>query len=421
MQSDRICIMGLGYIGLPTAAMLAVHGFRVHGVDVDPVVVDGISKKELNLKEPGLSAFVRDALETRNLTVSTEPTAADVFIICVPTPLDKESKNADLSYVINAVNMIAPALQSGNLVILESTIPPGTTREKVIPILESTGIKVGEGLFVSYCPERVMPGNILSELVENDRIIGGIDASSAKMAETLYSSFVKGKILLTDSTTAEAVKLMENTYRDINIALANELAKLGTQLGIDTWEALRLANRHPRVNILSPGPGVGGHCIAVDPWFLHEKDPKTAELIASARKVNDSMPAFVADRISALLEGIVSPRVAALGLAYKANVNDTRESPAIAAVEVLKQRGIEVKACDPLLDDQDGLFDLETVANDTDCLVMFVNHSVFSSVKPGIGERMRTKNLLDCSNSLDHKGFEDAGFNVEVLGIGKMV
>ncbi|MDI7275987.1 MAG: nucleotide sugar dehydrogenase, partial [Anaerolineae bacterium] len=326
----RICVLGLGYVGLPTAAMLATHGNDIVGVDVSRRVLDTLNNGDVHIKEAGLRSLVRAALRSGNLRLADRPEPADAFIIAVPTPfVENPQPTADLASVISAAEAIVPYLEAGNLVILESTVPPRTTEEVLVPVLRRSGI---EDLLVAHCPERVLPGRILAELVGNDRVIGGVDRRSAEAARELYASFVEGEMLLTDATTAEMVKLMENTYRDVNIALANEFALVAEEVGIDVWEAIDLANRHPRVRILRPGPGVGGHCIAVDPWFVAEAAPDVTPLIQAARRVNDAMPAHVVDLVKRAVAGVEKPVIACLGLAYKADVDDVRESPALKVV-----------------------------------------------------------------------------------------
>jgi len=267
LEFSTVCVIGLGYIGLPTASTFATHGLKVYGVDNNPAVIQSLRDGRVHLYEPGLHELVAQALNMGNLQVMDAPVEADAFIIAVPTPF-YEDKKADMSFVISAAESIMPVLREGNLVVLESTSPPLTTRNLVQPILEESGLKAGKDFKVAYSPERVLPGQILKELIGNARVIGGIDRSSAEAGRDLYATFVQGEIVLTDSTTSEMVKLMENTYRDINIAAANEFSRLADRFGVDIWEAIAIANRHPRVKILNPGPGVGGHCISVDPWFL---------------------------------------------------------------------------------------------------------------------------------------------------------
>ena len=330
MEPGRISISGLGYIGLPTAAILAHRGWQVSGVDVNPSVVERINRGEAHIAEPDIDTMVQSAVESGRLTASPEPAPADVFMICVPTPFlrDTDLPQPDLRHVFAAAKAIAPLLRTGNLVIIESTCPVGTT-ERVQAALSAEGAV--EGVRIAYCPERVLPGWILQELVSNDRVVGGIDAESSIAAEEFYRSFVNGAVLTTDSRTAEMVKLTENSFRDVNIAFANEISILCESMGIDPWQLIRLANRHPRVNILSPGPGVGGHCIAVDPWFIVADAPTDTRLIRAAREVNDAKPRWVTEQLlrAAYELGVQERpvRIACLGLAYKPDIDDLRESP----------------------------------------------------------------------------------------------
>ena len=303
----KICVIGLGYIGLPTASMLTTHGFEVLGVDINSEVVKIINSGGIHIEEPGLHTLVQAAIKSGKLKASTNPESADIFIIAVPTPFTKEKK-ADLSYIKSAAKSIAPLICKDNLVILESTSPPGTCKDILEPIFKSFNLKVSSNYYLAHCPERVLPGYTLKELIQNDRIIGGIDKQSAEKVAQFYKVFIEGNIYLTDSTTAEMVKLMENAYRDVNIALASELAKICEKLGISAWEVIRLANLHPWVNLHAPGPGVGGHCIAVDPWFIIEKYPADTEIITLSRKINDSMPEYVVARIRKIIEKINDPK-----------------------------------------------------------------------------------------------------------------
>ncbi|MHC5037578.1 MAG: nucleotide sugar dehydrogenase [Planctomycetota bacterium] len=279
---EHITVIGLGYIGLPTASILATHGFRVTGVDIDEGVLKGIGEGRVHIDESGLSILVKAAVKSGNLTVSPEAPPSDAFIIAVPTPLVEDTLRADISHVETAAGKVAKVLAKGNLVVLESTSPPGTTEDVVIPKLSESGLKAGEDFSVAYCPERVLPGRILTEMVENNRIIGGIDDRSRRAARELYASFVEGEIVLSDPKTAEVVKLVENSFRDTNIAFANELSAACESLGIDVQEVIALANKHPRVQVLNPGPGVGGHCLPIDPWFLHEKAPDLTSITTSS-------------------------------------------------------------------------------------------------------------------------------------------
>jgi UDP-N-acetyl-D-mannosaminuronic acid dehydrogenase len=306
VKFNKICIMGLGYIGLPTAAMFAVNGIQVLGVDVNPQVIETLRRGELHIQEPGLRTAVEAAVKSGNLHVDTRPAEADAFIIAVPTPFHEDKygeyngrkyKLADMRAVASAAEAIVPHLRKGNLVVLESTSPPRTTLDLVAPILEKSGLKAGADFHLAYSPERVLPGQILRELIENARVIGGTTPEGAQAGRDLYSAFVKGEIVTTDATTAEMVKLMENTYRDVNIAIANEFARLADRFGVNVWEAISIANLHPRVKILRPGPGVGGHCISVDPWFFVEAAPDLASLIHQSRQVNDAQPHFALELV----------------------------------------------------------------------------------------------------------------------------
>jgi len=414
----RICVLGLGYIGLPTAAVLATHGYSVVGVDVKHSVVDTVNNGDIHIEEPGLQTLVQAAYKSENLRAQSSPEAVDVFIIAVPTPL--RGKKADLTAVESAAESIVPVLKKENLVILESTVPPTTTEEMVAPILEHSGLKAGEDFHLAHCPERVLPGNILREIIENDRIIGGVTPESAQKAKELYSSFVSGRIFLTDATTAELVKVVENTYRDVNIALANELANVCEGLKVHVWEVIELANKHPRVNLLRPGPGVGGHCLSVDPWFVVQKVPQTAKLIRLSREINDEQPRFVVSMIEDLIEGIPNPKVTVLGVAYKGNVDDTRESPAIAIIHLLEAKGCQVRIVDPHVKN----FEYPTVGTEeaftnSDCAVLVTDHDEFKTLSPEeLGPLMRTKQILDTRHCLNLERWKAAGFNVRLLGVG---
>jgi len=318
-----------------------------------------LKKENPHIKEPGLNTLVEVRIKSGNLKVQNSPEEADVFIIAVPAPVTKDKK-ADLQFVKSAAESILPILRKENLVILESTSPPGTTKDFLAPILARSGLKIGEEVYLAYCPERVLPGRILEELIENDRVIGGINLKSAQKAQELYKTFVTGHIFLTDATTAEMVKLMENTYRDVNIALANEFALICEKLGINVWEAIELANKHPRVNIHKPGPGVGGHCIPIDPWFIVALAPETARLIRTARDVNDSKPEHVLNKIRDAINtfSMAHPEksssdvtVALFGLTFKPDTDDLRESPSVKIVWALEEQGVgRILAVEPYID-----------------------------------------------------------------------
>ena len=412
----KICVLGLGYIGLPTASIFANNGFQVIGIDVNESVVNIINKGQIHIEEPGLNTLVQAAANSGNLVAKIEPEEADVYIIAVPTPIN-EDKSADLSYVVAAGEAILPYLKKGDLVILESTIPPRTTEDILVPILEKSELKIGKELFIAHCPERVLPGNILHELVYNNRIVGGINEESSLKGKQLYEKIVKGEIVLTDATSAEMAKLMENTFRDVNIALANELSKIAYDLKLDALEVIKLANMHPRVNIHSPGPGVGGHCLAVDPWFIVEKS-KEAKLIKLSREINDGMPEFTINRVKKLLSGVSKPIVTVLGVAYKGDVDDTRESPATEVIAGLVKNNIEVRVYDPHVKNYEfELNALKDAFENSNLVLILTDHSEFKYLFPAeLGKLMRDKKLFDTKNCVNHEKWKADGFFVEVLG-----
>jgi UDP-N-acetyl-D-mannosaminuronic acid dehydrogenase len=376
----KINVIGIGYIGLPTAAILATHGFEVIGVDVKESLIIDAGDGKTDMNEAGLSKLIKAAVNSHNFRCQKQISDSDIFIICVPTPFTKDKK-ADLNYVIHAVESIIPVLREGNLIILESTVPPGTTVDIIKPLLEKTGLIAGLDFYLAYCPERVLPGNLLTELIQNDRIIGGINKESSIRAKKVYESFVDGNIYLTDATTAELVKIMENTYRAVNIALANEFSLIGRNLKIDIFEAIKLANKHPRVKIASPGAGVGGHCIPIDPWFIVEKFPEISKLTALAIKINENMPEHICSLIiEAFLEAkkeIKNSRIVILGVAYKGDINDARETPANPIIQKLKELGSEVIIYDPIVT-QFSLpieKDIKRAVSSADALVIVTDHS----------------------------------------------
>lgn len=384
---DKICLIGLGYVGLPTASLLANRGFKVHGVDVNTQVVETINRGEIHIHEPDLDVLVKSAVNSGNLKASLTPASADVFILAVPTPL-KNNHVPDISYVEAATKAIAPYLAPNNLIILESTSPVGTT-EKIRNWIEKLRPDI-QPIYIAYCPERVLPGQILKELISNDRVIGGIDQASTEKAVAFYKQFVNGEIFTTNARTAELTKLVENSFRDVNIAFANELSLICDQLNINVWELIELANRHPRVNILRPGPGVGGHCIAVDPWFIVDSAPQQARLIRTAREVNDSKPHFVVTKIRQAVGEKQQPVIACLGLAYKANIDDLRESPGVEIVKELGQQAIgkilvvepHIKSLPPSLDiiSNIELVDLYWAIEKADIVVLLVDHRAFKEI-----------------------------------------
>lgn len=396
-SARKVCVLGLGYIGLPTAAILASRGHTVVGVDINQLTVDIINGGRIHIVEPELDLLVKTAVESGRLTAQLEPAAADVFMICVPTPVDHETHEPVLDYVRHAAKSVLPVVAKGNVVILESTSPPGTTEEIVGEVLREGGFTPGEDVCLAYCPERVLPGSILREVVENDRIIGGITPQCARVAGEFYGSFVQGDILLTNARTAETVKLVENASRDVQIAFANEISLLANRIGVDAWEVIRLANHHPRVNILQPGPGVGGHCIAVDPWFLVHTAPDVTSLMRTARERNDSMPTETARRIIAVARERTAKTIALLGMSYKADIDDCRESPSMGIYNVLQQEAPDLKviACEPHVARMDSvpLRTLDECVAEADVLALLVAHREFklydwSTLPPG-------KTLLD--------------------------
>ena len=393
-MQHSVCVLGLGYIGLPTASFLATKGCQVTGVDVSSDVVDTINRAEVHIVEPELDVLVRSAVHSGNLKAQTEPSAADVFFITVPTPV-QDDRTPDLSYVRSASRAIATYVEPGNLVILESTCPVGTTEDLVVETLIEEGVDVAEGVLVAHCPERVLPGRILTELVQNDRIVGGINDQSTKAAADFYRQFVSGEVFETSARLAEMTKLTENTFRDVNIALANELSIICDKHDIDVWELIRLANRHPRVDILQPGPGVGGHCIAVDPWFVVASAPEQARLIRTAREVNDHKPSWVIDKVKAKADRFKQPTIACLGLAFKADVDDLRQSPAIDIVRGLERDEVgRLLVCEPNIKSH-GDFELASLGDaitQADIILLLVDHKEFKSLNP---QRLQDKIIID--------------------------
>ncbi len=433
MKFQKLCVIGLGYIGLPTASTFAAQGLQVVGVDVNPSVLETLRNGGVHIHEPGLRTLVEAALRSGRLTIREKPEEADAFIIAVPTPFYEDCfgehderwyKRADMRAVASATESIVPVLQRGNLVILESTSPPRTTVDLVAPILEKSGLRAGVDFHLAYSPERVLPGQILRELIENARVIGGVTPESARAGRDLYAIFVKGEIVQTDATTAEMVKLMENTYRDVNIAIANEFARLAERFGVDIWEAIRIANLHPRVRILSPGPGVGGHCISVDPWFLVEAAPDLTPLIAMARRVNDGQPHYAVALIKRALGSLAGKRIAALGLAYKPDVDDLRESPAVEVVRLLQQEGALVRAFEPFKPQADlpGLTTvaaLEDALRETECIVLLVRHGQFVALQPAeVAAITAARLVVDMVNAWKAEDWQAAGFRLYRLGVG---
>ncbi|MEQ1637055.1 MAG: UDP-N-acetyl-D-mannosamine dehydrogenase [Methylococcales bacterium] len=382
-SETKVCVIGLGYIGLPTASLLGTKGFEVFGVDTSEHVVNTINQGKIHIVEPDLDILVKSAVQSGNLKAGLKPVAADIFILAVPTPF-KENHIPNLSYVESATKMIAPYVKPGNIVILESTSPVGTTDDVVAKILREHGHNVGIDVFVSHCPERVLPGRILTELVDNDRVVGGINEASTQKTIEFYETFVRGEVLGTDAKTAELCKLSENAYRDVNIAFANELSLICDQENINVWELIKLTNRHPRVKILQPGPGVGGHCIAVDPWFIVARAPALARLIKMAREVNDAKPHWVINKVKASADKFKRPVIGCLGLAFKADLDDLRESPAMDIVKHLQKENIgDILVAEPNLTHHKD-FDLlpyQEVISRADIILLLVDHKPFKKLK----------------------------------------
>lgn len=422
IKMKKICVIGLGYIGLPTAAMFATHGYNIVGVDINSEVVESLNQGKIHIElELEMKKLIQKAIKSKNLIVKSEPEEADAFIICVPTPLNEKEKKAELRYVIGATESILPYIKKENLIILESTSPPGTTLNVVVPIIERV-ISIKD-VYVAHCPERVISGNMLKEFINNDRIIGGINEESSQKAKEIYKSFVKGNIYLTDSTTAEMIKLMENTYRDVNIALANEFAKICEDLNINVWEAIELANKHPRVNIHKPGPGVGGHCIPVVPWFIVEKSLNNANLISFARNINISMPNYIVEMVEKQTKHIKNPVITIFGVAFKANIDDVSETPAIPIIKLLERKNYQIKIYDPFVKKfRYNLTSLNDAVKDSDCILVLTDHNDFKTLDiDKIRDLMRNKILIDTRNCVDHEKWKAKGFKIKILGVPEMV
>ncbi|MDJ0316239.1 UDP-N-acetyl-D-mannosamine dehydrogenase [Arthrobacter antibioticus] len=423
---NTVAVIGLGYIGLPTAAILATHGSEVIGVDINQSTIAAVNRGEVPFVEPDLQAHVSSAVSLGKLRATSETPSAGTYVVAVPTPF-KADRSADLSFIEAAAAMIADQLVGDELIILESTSPPGTTQymaEYIISLRPDLSLD-GEGgravIHVAHCPERVLPGRVMIELVTNDRIIGGLTSTASIRAKDLYSTFCQGEMLLSDAKTAELAKLVENSYRDVNIAFANELSMISEELNVDVWELIRLANHHPRVNILQPGPGVGGHCIAVDPWFIVAATPERAKLIRTAREVNDSKPDWVCDKVLAALSDMpISTQIGVLGLSFKANIDDIRESPAVQiAIQLatkLPERTINI--AEPHIEklprqfdelDNVKLVDLEIAIENSNIIVILVDHDAIKS----LDLRAKTgRKIIDTRGILSQN---IAGLNLELV------
>ncbi len=396
----KICTVGLGYIGLPTSIMFAKHNVDVVGVDVKQEVIDSLNAGKIHIEEPGLQEALNEVVEKGTFRASLTPEKADAFIISVPTPNNDDLyKSCDLSYVLSAVKNVLPYVEKGNVIIVESTIAPRSMDDHVMPLVEEAGFEVGKDIFLVHCPERVLPGQIMHELIHNNRIVGGITPECTEAGVMIYRTFVQGEIIKTNAKTAEMSKLMENTFRDVNIALANELTKVCNELEINSLDVIQMANKHPRVNLHSPGPGVGGHCLAVDPYFIVAKAPETAQMINLARTINTSMPHYVIDNIDSLMKKVNGKIVTIFGLTYKGNVDDIRESPAMEIYEMLKSEGkYTVRAFDPHVENKIVTKDLKEAVEGSDLIVVLTDHNEFKELDYDALSNMSNKQIFDTKN-----------------------
>jgi UDP-N-acetyl-D-mannosaminuronic acid dehydrogenase len=396
----KICTFGLGYIGLPTSIMFAKHNIEVVGVDVNQRVIDSLKNGKIYFEEPGLQEALEEVIEKGTFKASMKPEKANAFIIAVPTPnQDDHYKSCDLTYVVSAVKSALLYVEKGNVIIIESTIGPRSMDDVVRPLVEEAGFVVGEDIFLVHCPERVLPGQIMHELIYNNRIVGGMTPACTEAGVMVYSTFVKGEIIKTNAKTAEMSKLMENTFRDVNIALANELAKICNELEINALDVISMANKHPRVNLHTPGPGVGGHCLAIDPHFIVAKAPETAQLINLSRSINASMPRYVVDNVMKLMNIAGGKIVTLFGLTYKGNVEDIRESPAMEIYEMLKDANMfEVRAFDPHVHADWVIGDLEEAVNGSDLILVLSDHDEFKVIEGSDLAKMNHKRIFDTKN-----------------------
>lgn len=396
----KLCTVGLGYIGLPTSIMFAKYGVEVVGVDINKGVIDQLNSGQIHIEEPGLQEALTEVLESGNFRASLEPEAANAFIISVPTPnKDDEYKSCDLSYVLSGVSNVIPFLEEGNVLIVESTIAPRSMDDHVKPLVEAAGFVVGEDIFLVHCPERVLPGQIMHELIYNNRIVGGVTPACTEAGAMVYSTFVEGEIIKTNAKTAEMSKLMENTFRDVNIALANELTQVCDKLEINALDVIEMANKHPRVNLHTPGPGVGGHCLAVDPYFIVATAPEQANLIHLARNINKTMPSYVVEKINGLMENVGGEVVTLFGLTYKGNVDDIRESPAMEIKEMLEAESkFEVRAYDPHVKKEFVYSDLKDAIKGSDLVVILSDHAEFKNMDWSEFDFMKNKQVFDTKN-----------------------
>ncbi|KGL37812.1 UDP-N-acetyl-D-mannosamine dehydrogenase [Listeria newyorkensis] len=399
----KMTVIGLGYIGLPTAILFAKYGHQVTGVDISPWVTTQLNAGLIHIEEPGLEQDLQGVLLTENFFASTVPASADVYIIAVPTPNKADQyQSCDTRYVEAAVNNILPHVKRGDTIIVESTIAPRTMTDVVQPVIEQQGFTVGEDIFLAHCPERVLPGNIMHELVHNPRIIGGITDACTEKAAAVYGTFVKGEMIKAQAGEAELSKLMENTYRDVNIALANELAKISERLGIDALRVIEMANKHPRVTLHQPGPGVGGHCLAVDPYFVIAAAPEESLLMQTARAINNSMPDFVVQQVRAFMAEREGNRVTLFGMTYKGNIDDVRESPAMEIKARLDDMAFDVRVFDPHVAELP--LTGEEACDGSSLLVVLTDHDEFRNIPTKYTNKMRDMTIFDTKNIVQHVG-----------------
>lgn len=419
---EKVVVIGLGYVGLPSAALIAEAGYSVLGVDTNKGLIDRLRAGECTLGETEIKEVVERSLRSGRLTADTKASRGDIFIICVPTPIT-ENKHADLTMVAGAIRATAPNVKRGDMVILESTSPIGTTEQLIAGALKERGLDPVEDLDVCYCPERVFPGNTVSEIINNDRVVGGLTPRAAERAKRFYESFCKGKAFPVAAAEAEFSKLMENTYRDVNIALANTFAHVAEEAGVDVARVIAVANRHPRVNVHTPGPGVGGHCIPVDPWFVIEGFPDQTELLHAARLINDGQPAKLLDRAEDL--GLVrGSKVCVLGAAYRGNIDDARDTPTELLLELLHARGYSWSVHDPLvktLHTHSGVApnltaDLAAAAEGAAALFVMTDHDAYKGLKPGSLGGARPSIVMDGRRAVDAEAFLKAGAVVALVG-----
>lgn len=408
----KICIIGQGYIGLPTAALFTRNHCEVVGVDINKEIVNKLNQGITHIEEPGISEIIKNAVENKIYMASLTPKKADAYIITVPTPYIVENYSCDLSYVVSACKSIIPYLEKENTIIIESTIAPMSTDEVIKPIFENAGFTIGKDLYLAHCPERVLPGNIIYELIHNNRIIGGITQKCSDKACNVYGKFVEGELIKTEAKTAELSKCMENTFRDVNIALANELTKICAEIGVNALDVIEMANKHPRVNLHSPGPGVGGHCLAIDPYFIYAKAPETAKIIKLARDTNNSMPSFVCENVKKIIS---KGKIAILGVSYKGNTDDDRESPAYEIISKLTKENYEIAIHDPHVKNNN-FVSLDEALKDANLILVLCDHDEFKKLDYDlIKKNMEKAIIFDTKNIV-----KDVPKEIELYNYGNL-